>query len=199
MQYTTESGEIAWHTDRPAKKHDATTTDPNIASYYTQGSNLPDLYGGFGTTLKVGSFDASVSFDYQIGGKMFDTRYMGYMDPSGGGAGGSNFHKDWVNSWTPEHPTNIPHWQYNDSYITYKSNRFLTNASYLNFSSFTVGYTLPKFWNEISNVRIYCQGENLCFWSKRKGFDPRYSFSSGASVSNYSSVRTISGGIQINF
>ena len=192
------AGQMASLTDRPGKLRDLKTTNPNLATRYCQGTNLPDVYGGFGTTIKIGSFDASASFDYQIGGKLFDTRYMNYMDPSQGG-NGANFHKDWKNSWTPEKHTNIPHWQYNDQYITAKSDRFLTDASYLNFSSFTVGYTLPKFWDEISNIRIYCQGENLCFWSKRKGFDPRYSFSSGASVADYNAVRTISGGIQVQF
>ena len=62
-----------------------------------------------------------------------------------------------------------------------------------------VGYTLPSFCKEISNLRVYVQGENLCYWSKRKGFDPRYSFTSGASVAAYNPIRNISGGIQVNF
>ncbi len=121
------------------------------------------------------------------------------MDPNSG-PNGSNWHKDWANSWSATNTTSdIPRWQYGDSYTVYKSNRFLTDASYLNFASFNVGYTLPSFWKEISNLRVYVQGENLCYWSKRKGFDPRYSYTSAASVSAYNPIRNISGGIQVNF
>lgn len=50
-------------------------------------------------------------------------------------------------------------------------------------------------------VRIYAAGENLWFWSARKGLDPRYSFEGTAStgVSPYSPIRTISGGVQLTF
>ena len=95
----------------------------------------------------------------------------------------------------------IPRWQYADDYTAY-GDRFLTNASYLNFQSFTVGYTLPKKLTKnfgVSSLRVYAAGENLCFWSKRKGLDPRYSYDGNESVSVYSPVRTIMGGIQLSF
>lgn len=188
------------YTDRPGTLRDGTTTNFNEATLYVQGSSLPKLFGGFGTTLRVGPVDASVTFDYQIGGKLFDQRYASLMSPTASGAGGSNFHKDYAKAWTPENPNQaIPRWQYGDQYTSSRSTRFLTNASYLNFQSFTVGYTLPKVWKEISKIRVYVMGENLCFWSKRKGFDPRYAFSGNNSVSTYSPIRNISGGIQVNF
>lgn len=193
------NGVIVSATNRPGYSHDLKTTDPNNATKYIQTSCLPKLYGGFSTTLKIGHVDFSASFDYQLGGKMFDTRYMNYMDPSKGPTG-TNWHKDWAKSWSPENPSSdLPRWQYNDSYAVYKSNRFLTDASYLNFQSFNIGYTFPTFWKELSGLRIYAQGENLCYWSKRKGFDPRYSYTSGASVSAYNPIRNFSAGVQVNF
>ena len=78
---TESNGVYTSVTNRPGTKRDLTTTDPNNATKYVQGSCLPKLYGGFSSTLKVGPVDMSVAFDYQIGGKMFDTRYMNYMDP----------------------------------------------------------------------------------------------------------------------
>ena len=80
--------------------------------------------------------------------------------------------------------------------------RFLTSASYLNFQSFSVGYTLPKKLVSslgIEKVRIYATGENLCFWSARKGLDPRYDYGSTESLASYSLMRTIMGGIQVSF
>ena len=77
----------------------------------------------------------------------------------------------------------------------------MTSASYLNFQSFTVGYTIPanKFFKEQPAVRIYAAGENLCFWSARKGLDPRYSYGGNTTVAVYSPTRNISAGIQFTF
>ena len=52
---------------------------------------------------------------------------------------------------------------------------------------------------ELNKVRLYCTGENLCFWSARKGLDPRYSYSSMSSQNVYSPVRTVMGGVQVTF
>ena len=43
-------------------------------------------------------------------------------------------------------------------------------------------------------------GENLCFWSARKGLDPRQNYSGNKnSVSPYQASRNISGGVQVTF
>ena len=142
-----------------------------------------------------------MSFDYQLGGKVYDSRYRTLMTPQASKAEGFNYHKDYIKSWSPTNTTsNIPRWQYKDKYAAQASDRWLTNASYLNFQSFTVGYTLPKnLVPYISNIRIYAAGENLYFWSKRKGLDPRYAFDRNESVNVYSPVRNISGGVQLTF
>lgn len=188
-------------TDRPGKNMDSKTYDPNKATKYALGSILPKVFGGFGTSFTAYGFDLSVTFDYQIGGKVYDTRYAGFMSPcADAGDAGSTFHKDWVRSWSPNNTAStLPRWQYADQYTTAASDRFLTDASYLNFQSFTVGYTLPKFTKAISKLRIYAAGENLWFWSARKGLDPRYAYSGNTTVAVYSPVRTISGGVQITF
>ena len=170
-----------------------------------QGTMLPDITGGFSTTLKLYDFDLSATFDYQIGGKLYDNRYMSLMTNVATSGNGQTYHKDVMKSWTAENPTSdIPRWQYYDSFTASRSTRFLTNASYLNFQSFTVGYTLPKRLTQtlkLSKVRIYCQGENIYFWSKRQGLDPRYSFAgtNSGGVNAYSPARTIMGGIQVSF
>ena len=184
----------------PGKKKSGTTTLIGEASRYASGSILPKVFGGFTTSFRYKNFDFSASFDYQLGGKIYDSMYAAYMTPLTSPQAGSNYHKDWIKSWTPENPsTSIPRWQYGDLYTAAGSDRFLTSASYLNFQSFTIGYTLPKITKEISKIRIYAAGENLCFWSARQGLDPRYAYSSTESVSVYSPVRNISGGIQLTF
>jgi len=117
---------------------------------------------------------------------------------------GHAIHKDYAKAWSPNNTSSdIPRWQYDAtaSYATFNSSRFLTNASYFNFQSFTVGYTLPRnLIRGISKIRIYCAGENIGFISARKGLDPRFSYSGQTnSNSTYSPARNISGGVQLSF
>ncbi|MFT4222780.1 SusC/RagA family TonB-linked outer membrane protein [Dysgonomonas sp.] len=191
-------------TNRPGKEYSRTTTNVNEASRYALGSLLPKVFGGFSTMLRIHDFDASVTFDFQLGGKVYDTRYQSLMAPGQTASdAGSTFHKDYAKAWSPNNTSsNIPRWQYGDQYSAASSDRFLTSASYLNFQSFTVGYTLPKKLLKsvnIAKMRIYAAGENLGFWSARKGLDPRYSYSANTQVGVYSPVRNISGGIQLTF
>lgn len=83
-----------------------------------------------------------------------------------------------------------------------QSDRFLMDASYLNLQNINFGYTLPSKITQkfgVDRVRIYLACENVYYWSKRQGFDPRYSYSGATSQATYSPVRTISGGINIQF
>ena len=189
-------------TDRPGTLTTETTTNPNVASYYKCGNMLPKLFGGFGTSLRVWQFDLSLTFDYQIGGLVYDSRYQNFMSPwADSGDAGSTFHVDYLKSWSPNNTSSsLPRWQYTDQYSAASSDRFLTDASYLNFQSFTLGFTLKKNWIKgIQKARIFASGENLWFWSARKGLDPRYSYTGNTYVAVYSPVRTISGGIQLTF
>ena len=98
--------------------------------------------------------------------------------------------------------SDIPRFQYNDQYTNSQSDRWLTDASYLAFQSFTVGYTVPRSLTskiKLDNMRFYVTGENLALWSARKGLDPRYSFEGSAYVNVYSPARNISGGLHITF
>ena len=180
-----------------------TTTDYSLANRYEQGSLLPKVFGGLSTTVTLWNFDVSVTFDYQIGGKVYDSQYQSLMSNNTSGDAGSAISVDVLKSWSSTNTSsNIPRWQYNDDYTASTSDRWLTNASYLNFQSFTVGYTVPSRYLEkflIQNLRVYVAGENLTFWSKRRGLDPRYSYSGNSAVNAYSPTRTIMGGIQITF
>ena len=184
---------------------DGTTTKIGEASRYAYGTTLPDFFGGFGSTLRIGNLDMSVTFDYQVGGKIYDSRYANLMSPATStNEAGRNYHKDWVKAWSETNKdSKIPHWQYADQYASYGCDRWLTDASYINFQSFSVGYNVPmnklNMDKLISKVRVYVVGENLGFISARQGLDPRYSFSNTSSMNVYSPVRSISGGVQVTF
>ena len=187
-------------TGHPGKKLSYTTTNASKASMYETGSLLPKVSGGLSTTVSYKGFDASLSFDFQIGGKVYDMKYAALMSPmTENSSGGAAIHKDYLKSWSTNNTSsNLPRWQFGDD-NGQVSDRFLTNAGYFNFQSFTLGYTLPKnLVPYFSKIRVYCSGENLGFISARKGLDPRFSYD-GVTGTSYSPTRNISGGIQLTF
>ena len=192
-------------TNLPGKKHSGTTTLIGEATRYAQGTLLPKAFGGFNTSLRLWNFDMSATFDYQIGGRISDSVYQKLMTPSTSASdGGYNYHKDIFKAWSPTNTeSNIPRWQYGDTYAASGSSRWLVNASYINFQSFSLGYNVPVarlgIGELISRIRIYAVGENIGYISARKGFDPRASLSGTSSTNVYSPVRSISGGIQVTF
>ena len=173
------------------------------ASRYIQEDTMPDLYGGFSTSISLFGFDASISFTYQLGGQVYDSGYANFMSSPYGSFVGSNFHKDLLDAWTPENAgSDIPRLMYGDQYTGSMSDRFLTSASYLNIQNINVGYTLPASFTKkfgVGSLRLYLACDNVTYWSKRRGLDPRYSFSGSSNFANYSPIRTISGGVNIVF
>ena len=178
------------------------TTKYSDATEYLCSDPTPKLYGGFGTSLEAYGFDLSVSFSYSIGGLTYDSGYAGLMTVPGG-TPGYNFHKDVLKAWSPENPdSNIPRFQAYDQNVNGTSDRFLIDASYLNFQNAQIGYTFPKKWMDkikVSKLRLFVTADNIYYWSKRKGLDPRMSFTGSTSDEYCSPVRTVSGGISITF
>ena len=202
-----ENGESLWYRNTKDEAGNVTGRETTKiyadADYYiTEETSIPKVYGGFGTKLKVYGVDFGINFTYQIGGKQYDGTYAYFMS-SPTGSTGYNYHKDLLNAWTPENTgSNIPRFQLNDQYSASMSTRFLTNASFLNIQNINVGYTLPSRWTKkmaISSLRLYMSAENVFYWSKRKGFDPRQSYDETTNATYYSPMRTISGGVTFEF
>ena len=203
-----DEGKSMWYMDEldgeknPTGRR-VTTTEYAKATDYLCGNPIPDLYGGFGTSLNFYGFDFSVAFTYQIGGLAYDSGYAAAMYSPANKSTGQNWHKDILNAWGPENPTSrIPRLQYEDPNQNANSDRFLMNASYLNLQNINFGYTLPSKITQkfgVGKLRVYLSCENVWYWSKRQGFDPRYSYSGSTSQASYSPVRTISGGINLQF
>ena len=168
----------------------------------TGKSAIPDLTGGFSTTLNAYGFDLSVSTAFQLGGWAWDYQYAQLMNA---GDNGQNFHKDMFNRWTPAHTdTDIPALSFGSqsAAIDVSSDYFLTKGSYFSLRNITVGYTFPKKWLApagISNLRVYLTGDNIWLVSKRKGFDPRYSFSGYNEYAGYSALSSYSVGVNLSF
>lgn len=195
-------GRSTWYYNQPDGTL-ATTTSYSDADYYVCDDPNPWLYGGFGTSLQCYGFDFGINFAYSLGGKAYDYGYSDLMTNPTQSQTGSAIHKDMLKAWSESNTdSNIPRWQYNDQNTSAFSDRFLQDASWLSLSNINLGYTVPKRLlrkAQISNLRLYVTAENVYYWTSRKGFDPRGSFTGETSTSTYSPSRTISGGFTMSF
>ena len=181
------------------------TSDWNVA-YDTgreaTGDLMPDVYGGFGTTIEFHGFDFGISFSYQLGGKIWDYSYQDLMHGGAIADVGSNWHKDIANAWTPENPhTDVPRLNTQDKFTNSNSDRWLVSSNYLSINNITLGYTLPKNITRslgLNSVRIYGAADNVALFCARKGMDPRQSYTM-STTATYGALRTISGGIKVTF
>ena len=176
------------------------TTNQNKALYEYQGSSIPDFYGNVSTTLNVKNFELSAAFNYQSGGKIYDSNYANIMTayPQGGA-----LHTDILDAWTtPGQVTNVP--VLNSSYTTgpsAASSRWLVDASYVMLRNATLGYNFNKEMVKnvgISSLKLFVSGENLWMTSKRKGLEPYQNFS-GTTSNRYSPSRIITFGLSTTF
>ena len=77
-----ENGNALYYRDVTAEDGtvtQTTTTNPSEATMHLCGTALPDVYGGFGTSLSYKGFDLSLAFTYQIGGQVYDGDYASMM------------------------------------------------------------------------------------------------------------------------
>ncbi|MDO4949421.1 MAG: TonB-dependent receptor [Bacteroidales bacterium] len=192
MDTVDESGKVTGRT---------TTKNASDATKYLCGDAMPDFQGGIATSLTWRGFDFSVNATYQLGGKGYDYVYQTLMHS--GGQTGTTWHVDMLNAWTPQNKSDIPALRYSNTYSQNpRSDRFLTSTSYISLQNVNFGYTLPAAFTKkfsVDKIRVYFAGENLCFLSARKGFDPRYNIGGYTNSELYSPIRTISGGVTLTF
>lgn len=194
-----------WYYRDKTTGEEKTTTTYSEADYYLCGDPNPDLYGGFGTSLSFRGFDFSAQFSYTIGGKAIDYGYSNLMsNPTAANASGSNVHKDVFDAWSPENTgSNIPRWYFNDLNVGSVSDRFMIDGTYLNLQNIQLGYTLPenltKRFGGVRNLRLYVSCDNVYYWTKRKGFDPRNSTTGVGATRSVSPYRTYSAGLSLQF
>ena len=195
-----ETGEaLYWAKDKDGKEY--ATANYSLAQTNKAGTDnlMPKVYGGFGTSIEAYGFDASIQLSYQLGGQIYDSGYRFMMAGKGEG---QNWHKDIYNAWTPANTkTDVPRMNAQDSFTNASSDRWLISSNYLSINNITVGYTLPSNLVKkmfIEKLRVYFTADNVGLIAKRKGLDPRQSYTTSTN-SLYSPIRTISGGISLTF
>ena len=197
-----ETGASQWYMDVKDANGNITreiTEDYTKASKYDQGSTLPDFQGGLSMDFTYKGFDLAIGTSFQIGGKVYDSMYSNFMHA--GSNLGANWHKDILNSWTPNNKhTDVPIMDGSQN-SNAQSSRFFIDASYFNIRNLSLGYTFPKQWMKTiaaSSARIYVSADNVALFSKRKGMDPRQ-YTYGYADANYSAVRALSFGVNLVF
>ena len=190
---------LYWAKDKDGKEY--ATANYSLAQTNKAGTDnlMPKVYGGFGTSIEAYGFDASIQLSYQLGGQIYDSGYRFMMAGKGEG---QNWHKDIYNAWTPANTkTDVPRLNAQDSFTNASSDRWLISSNYLSINNITVGYTLPSNLVKkmfIEKLRVYFTADNVGLIAKRKGLDPRQSYTTSTN-SLYSPIRTISGGISLTF
>ena len=188
---------------------------------FVDKSGIPALQGGFGFDLYAKGITLNATFSYGIGGYGYDYNYAAIMHS--GTSGSYNWHKDIEGRWQkPGDITNIPSLS-NDygggadgtNYANASSTRFLTSRSFLNLANVRIGYSLPKSIVaklHLSDLNFFISGDNLLYWSARKGYvsmassgnsdnvnDDNKNDSGESGRSQYAPLSTIMGGIKIQF
>ena len=190
---------LYWVKDKDGKE--SAKANYSLAQTNKAGTDnlMPKVYGGFGTSIEAYGFDASIQLSYQLGGQIYDSGYRFMMAGKGEG---QNWHKDIYNAWTPANTkTDVPRLNAQDPFTNALSDRWLISSNYLSINNITVGYTLPSNLVKkmfIEKLRVYFTADNVGLIAKRKGLDPRQSYTTSTN-SLYSPIRTISGGISLIF
>jgi len=178
---------------------DTVTWMANNARYHYAGTAIPKFSGGFTNSFSYKGFTLSALITYSVGGKFYDSEYAGLMNH---GTYGSAMHKDMLNRWqNPGDITDVPKLQVgNTANLAAASDRWLIDASNLNFRSVTLNYGLPASFvtrMHLRNVGVFATGENLAIISKRKGMNISQNFT-GTTSAVYVPSRVLSLGLNLS-
>lgn len=169
-----------------------------FSDYVKMGSASPFLYGSWVNNVSAGKFSFRMAWNFALGGKVYDWDYSNSMNTGVWKQG--NFHKDVADSWTPNNrEASIPVMAgfYSGAY----SDFYVTSGSWLSLKSLMLNYSIPLNWLGKSGyqaLNIYAAGENILFFSARKGLNPNANFIGDAS-NHYVPMRTVMLGVKIDF
>jgi TonB-linked SusC/RagA family outer membrane protein len=181
-------------------KEDTVSTSQNNAKYVYAGTAIPDFWGSVGNTFTFNRFELSVLLTYQLGGKVYDATYAALMHA---GTYGTALHVDALKAWQKAGDvTDVPRMDNSKTGVfDVASTRWLIDASFLNVRNVSLAYALPS--SVLSRIhstgaRVYVNGENLQWFSKRKGMNVQQAFT-GVTSNAYVPARVFTVGLNVNF
>ena len=204
------------------------TTMTAYAGRKIMGTALPTVYGSFGTNLTWRGLSLGLLFTYSLGGQSYDSNYAGLTrvttTPS---AIHSDLLNAWsakpegladhtlqtaeIEGYTISYaignpgdidPNGTPQLNTSTSaYNTSASSRYLTSNSYLVFKNINLSYDFPRKVTDALKMQGLSLGfaaDNLFIASKRRGFNPQYSFN-GSQGAYFVPTRTYDFRITVKF
>ncbi len=182
------------------------TTNINEAEYAIVANAIPTINGGLTTTATYKGFSLSLSFYYQLGGKMYDTSYSSLMSPSTGSLSYQALHVDMLRRWQkPGDVTDVPRISNGSdaTNLTGASDRWLVSSDMLELTNINFGYTFPKQWTNVLGVnelRLFTSANNVFQFTARKGIYPRKNISGYSSNGDvYLPARVFNFGLNVTF
>jgi TonB-dependent starch-binding outer membrane protein SusC len=167
------------------------------------GNSQPDFYGGVTNRFSYNRFDLSVFFQFSVGNKILNFSKATLVNA--GADISNNQSADALRRWRrPGDITDVPRYEFENTYNNLHSSRFLEDGSYLRLKNVSFGYNLsPDVANRLMmrNIRVYASGTNLWTYTKYSGADPEVSTLDGSSTARgidfftLPQVRTISVGV----
>jgi TonB-linked SusC/RagA family outer membrane protein len=163
------------------------------------GSYLPTHTYGMNFSLNYKKFDFSVDA-YGIGGNKI------YNGKKAQRFGGENVEYDvLVDFWTPSNPDAANPRPFNE--VPRSSTYYIEDGSYLRINNITLGYTFPKFFDQLDKVRLYATAVNPFVFTKYSGYSPELSGSgngdplgsAGIELDAYPTNRTFLFGLNVSF
>lgn len=177
---------------------DTLTTSFQNARFHFAGNSIPDFFGGLSNTFTYKGFSLNLLMSFAVGGDIYDGIYAGLMaaDPDGGAA-----HVDALNRWQkPGDVTGVPKMDVTGAAQTnVASDRWLTDASYLNLRSINLSYTFSRTMLNKLKMRgatVYLAGENLGWLSSRSGMFVSGTFS-GTTSNTFTPARIFTLGVNV--
>ncbi len=189
----------------------------NSDDYQPLGNPFAPYIVGLNINLEYKWFDLNMMWYGSFGNSVFNTRR------------GQLYNSDGQSNWTPDYLDNY----YRDAIydyegnlvlparngpyprldntganqnLTYPSEFYVENGSFVKLRSIQIGVTLPEKYAKymgVSNVRIYFGGRNLLTFTKYSGIDPeielRNPLVAGIDKGGYPIPRTYNAGISIRF
>lgn len=163
------------------------------------GNSNPKLTGGFGTTLRYGSFSAAFNFNFRYGNKIVNMARMN----------AENMYKDnnqttstnW--RWRKEGDiTNVPRAVFDQAYNWLPNDRYVEDGSFLRLKFMTFRYSLPTRLVSkagFMNASLYLTVNNVFCLTKYSGVDPEIKYGDyGVTTDNSATPRPKSWTLGVN-
>ena len=159
------------------------------------GNSNPELYGGFGNTLKYKNITLNMFFTFQYNADVINANkvYLEYL------AGAENNMATVLDYWTLENQnTNMPTPGIDAAGPWMMSDRYIEDASFLRLKTISMSYKFPSKlikWSKLKSLSVELAAKNLLTFTNYSGSDPEVTatgstVTKGVDFANYPVPRT---------